>query len=153
MDEKECKLHRLIADVLIRVKSAVLLVRYKTASRQNHQDGWFVPTTELQFAERPDDAVLRLIREQLNYYMANIRLGYIESQAGSCGSPWYLIFHYKVVVDERPHMTCASRIKELSWFPLDNLPAHLSVTYGEGPIDVIRKTLKPEWTGAIQQSG
>ena len=142
MDKTECKIHKLVADVLIFAKGQILLVRYKDVRKYDGQEGWFLPDDYLAFAEHPGEAARRILREQVGLYMDDIALSYIESLGGEDGGAWHLIFHHKIELDHIPSVTPLTNVKNAEWFPLDNLPQRSSIAHDGWAVDVIREILK-----------
>jgi ADP-ribose pyrophosphatase YjhB (NUDIX family) len=152
MDNRECKIHKLVADVLICVNGTILLVRYKEIKKHDDQGDWFLPNTDIKFGEHPSEAAMRILLEQFHNYMGNATLSYIESHGGRDVTPWRLLFHHKVELDHSPTITCSSEVRDYKWFAWSNLPPRLAIAHGGPAIDVIREILKPVWAGSIQQS-
>jgi ADP-ribose pyrophosphatase YjhB (NUDIX family) len=138
---KECKIHKLVADVLVLGEGKVLLVRYSDVRKYDGQQGWFLPDDHLIFSEHPLDAARRLLREQLALTPNQIALSQIESLGGEDGGAWHLIFHHKVDLNKIPSLTLSTNIKSAEWFGLDNLPERQSVAHEGWAIDVIETTL------------
>lgn len=143
MDSKACKLHKLVADVLVVAEGQVLLVRYKDVSKYDGQEGWFLPDDYLAYSEHPLDSARRILREQVSLDSSDITLNYIESFGGDDGGAWHLIFHHKTILDKIPNVTPLTNIRAAEWFPVDNLPDRSSVAHHGWAIDVIGEILKP----------
>jgi len=143
MDNKECKVHKLVADVLVIAEGQVLLVRYNDVRKYDGQQGWFLPDDYLAHAEHPSEAARRILQEQVSLDIRDISLSYIESLGGEDGGKWHLIFHHKIELDQIPSLTPLINIRAAEWFPLDSLPDRASVAHEGWAIDVIGEILKP----------
>jgi ADP-ribose pyrophosphatase YjhB (NUDIX family) len=137
----ECKLHKLVSDVLVLGEGKVLLVCYNGVRKYDGQQGWFLPDDHLIFSEHPLDAARRLLREQLDLTPNKIALSHIESLGGEDGGAWHLIFHHKVNLNKIPSLTLSTNIRSAEWFGLDNLPERQTVAHEGWAIDVIETTL------------
>jgi len=143
MDSKECKVHKLVADVLVLAQGQVLLVRYNDVRKYDGQKGWFLPDDYLTHAEHPRDAAKRILREQVGLDTDDIALSYIESIGGEDGGAWHLIFHHKAELDHMPSVLPLTNVSTAEWFPLDLLPERSSVAHEGWAIDVIGEIAKP----------
>jgi len=143
MDSKECRVHKLVADVLVLAQGRVLLVRYNDVKKYDGQEGWFLPDDYLAYAEHPRDAAKRILRDQVSLDTNDIALSYIESFGGEDGGAWHLIFHHKVELDQIPGMTPLTNVRAAEWFPLEHLPERSSVAHEGWAIDVIGEIVKP----------
>jgi ADP-ribose pyrophosphatase YjhB (NUDIX family) len=140
--EKACKIHRLVADVLVRAEGRVLLVRYKDVRRYDGQKGWFLPDDFLNYAEHPREAAGRLLREQAGLQPGDIRLGSIESFGGEGQEAWHLVFHHQVELQAVPGLSPSANIAEAQWFPLNGLPDRAACAHHGWAVDVITEMLK-----------
>ena len=86
--------HKLIADVSLFTKKNILLIKYNDANKYDHQSGWFLPDDLLLDFEHPEDAAVRILKEQLNLSEIIPVLNHVESFKGN-DSSWHLVFHYK----------------------------------------------------------
>jgi ADP-ribose pyrophosphatase YjhB (NUDIX family) len=143
MDSKECKVHKLVADVLVLAQGRVLLVRYNDVRKYDGQKGWFLPDDYLAHAEHPRDAAKRILREQVGLDTDDIALSHIESIGGEDGGAWHLIFHHKVELDHMPSVLPLTNVRTAEWFPLEHLPERSSVAHEGWAIDVIGEIVKP----------
>ncbi len=143
MNGKECKVHKLVADVLVLAEDRVLLVRYKDVKKYDGQEGWFLPDDYLDHGEHPLDAAKRILQEQVSLNIGDIALSYIESLGGEEGGVWHLIFHHKIELNRIPSVAPLTNVRAAEWFPLDNLPDRSSVAHEGWAIDVIGEILKP----------
>lgn len=142
MDSKECKVHKLVADVLVLAQGRVLLVRYNDVRKYDGQQGWFLPDDYLVYAEHPSDAAKRILREQVSLEIGDIALSYIESFGGKDDGAWHLIFHHRVELDQIPRVTPLTNIRAAEWFAVHHLPERSSVAHKGWAIDVIGEILK-----------
>ena len=143
MDSKECKIHKLVADILVLAQGRVLLVRYNDVRKYDGQEGWFLPDDYLAYAEHPRAAAHRILREQVGLDTSDIALSYIESLGGEGGGAWHLIFHHKVELERIPSVAPLTNVRAAEWFALDRLPERPSVAHEGWAIDVIGEILKP----------
>jgi ADP-ribose pyrophosphatase YjhB (NUDIX family) len=142
MDDKDCKIHKLVADVLVQAEGKVLLVRYNDVRKYDGQKGWFLPDDYLAFSEHPTDAAKRILREQIGLDAQDIALSYIESLGAEDGGAWHLIFHHKIELDPIPRLTPSANVKSAEWFALDQLPERSSIAHEGWAVDVIEAILK-----------
>jgi len=56
---------KLVADVTIIADDKTVLVKYKNSDNYNGQQGWFIPDDLINTGEHPDDAAIRILKEQL----------------------------------------------------------------------------------------
>jgi ADP-ribose pyrophosphatase YjhB (NUDIX family) len=120
--ERECRVHRLVADVAIRSAGSILLVRYRDVRRYDGQRGWFLPDDNLHHGEDPIGAARRIARDQAGLELPDVFLGTVESLTNGL---WHLAFHLEVelATDQPPTVVAGENVAEHRWFPLDALPA------------------------------
>lgn len=118
MELQKCKL---IADVTLFSDGDVLLVKYKDGNKYDHQKGWFLPDDLLLEFEHPEDAAIRILKEQLNISGIVPDLHTVESFTGKDES-WHLVFHYKAVVPLHTVIKKSEDISEYDWFDIKDLP-------------------------------
>ncbi len=112
---------KLVADVAIFHQGKVLLVTYIDTNKYDHQQGWFLPDDLIAFAEHPEDAIQRIIREQLGTELPDVRLAHIESFQGN-DSSWHLVFHYRGDLQDVPEFDYSNDLNQAEWFDVENLP-------------------------------
>jgi ADP-ribose pyrophosphatase YjhB (NUDIX family) len=139
---KDCKVHKLVADVFVLSEGKVLLVRYHDISKYDGQKGWFLPDDYLAFSEHPLDATRRLLREQVGLNVDQIALSYIESPGGEQGGAWHPIFHHKVELTKNPTLILSTNIRSAEWFGLSSLPERSSMAHAGWALDVIAAILQ-----------
>jgi uncharacterized protein YndB with AHSA1/START domain/ADP-ribose pyrophosphatase YjhB (NUDIX family) len=110
-----------VADVALFSGNKTLLVKYKEVNKYDHQRGWFIPDDLMIHAEHPDDASVRILKEQLGAENLSPVLAFIESFIGGDKS-WHLIFHYHVSVDGGIELKPSKEIAEMRWFDINSLP-------------------------------
>ncbi|HEY3249768.1 MAG TPA: NUDIX hydrolase, partial [Ignavibacteria bacterium] len=76
----------------------------------------------------PDDAVVRIAKEQTGIDIKDTRLDHIESFTGGDGS-WHLIFHYACFPDKLPEINPSSDILTSSWFAVNALPSDEEIAH------------------------
>src|SRR5688572_3406205 len=142
---------KLIADVALLLKDKyadektpelkTLLVKYTDTNKYDLQKGWFIPDDAIIHGEHPDDAAVRILKEQLGVEGIKPIPGFIESFTGNDKS-WHLVFHYYIMIDEHIKLTNeklkdlvdhvikmktvildpVEDIAEMKWFPVNALP-------------------------------
>jgi len=90
---------KLVVDIAVFSSGKVLLVKYADENKYDHQKGWFLPDDLMKAGEHPEDAALRILKQQLGIENVNVELGEIESFTGNDKS-WHLVFHYKTNLDD-----------------------------------------------------
>lgn len=115
---------KLQSDVSLITSGKVLLVKYK-----NHEKGWILPVSDVNYSEHPEEAALRLIKSQLKYITGNLKLSHIESFSDLDGI-WNLIFHYFQKSDSQPQILPDELIETYHWFPLNELPVEEEMAFG-----------------------
>lgn len=121
----ECKL---IMDLTLFYNDEVLLVKYKDNNKYDLQKGWFLPDDVIHNLEHPDDASKRILSEQLNLSNIVPSINHFESFTGNDKS-WHLVFHYKVLLNEKPEINPSGDIETCQWFKLGNLPHKKEVAH------------------------
>lgn len=134
----ECRVHKLLADVVVLADDAVLLVTYR--GMPDHQRGWFLPDDLLLHLEHPDDAAARVLKEQLGIEEGKPELAFIESFKGHDGS-WHLVFHYRLRLSHRPDIMPSEDVEAARWFGLSDLPPRSEVAHHGWALDVLEECL------------
>lgn len=138
MDLHSCKL---IADVTVSKSDKVLLVKYTDNNKYDLQKGWFLPNDLLEFGEHPEDAVIRILKNQLGLENVKLTLGDVESFTGNDKS-WHIVFHYKTNLNEDIDVVPEKEISETGWFELDSLPDAKEVAHHGWALFTIKTLLK-----------
>lgn len=120
---------KLICDAALFWGEKTLLVRYSDNNKYDLQKGWFIPDDAIQHDEHPDDAALRILKEQLGIDNVIPRLGFIESFTGNDKS-WHLVFHYYIKLGDEIELKPSADIKEAEWFELNSLPERKDIAHG-----------------------
>lgn len=141
----ECRVHKLLADVVVVADDSVLLVRYR--GMPDHQRGWFLPDDQLQYLEHPDDAAARILKEQLGIQEGKPELALVESFKGNDGS-WHLVFHFRLRLSRRPDVRASEDVDEARWFELSALPPRSEVAHHGWALDVLEECLASRGTSA-----
>ena len=115
----ECTQHTLVAHVAVLHHSSTLLVKYKP--EPDGQTGWFLPNDGLKHLEHPDQAVKRILKEQLGIIDASTKMVEIESFVGN-NETWHMIFDY-LAFPRTMHVSPSPVLTEARWFEIDQLPA------------------------------
>ncbi|MGH2585615.1 MAG: NUDIX hydrolase [Dehalococcoidia bacterium] len=136
MNDTDCGLHTLVADVAVRCDGDVLLVRYAESNRYDHQRGWFLPDDRVLHLEHPESAVGRILTEQVGLSAAPVSLGSVESFRGN-DRTWHLVFHYIADLPERSALALSADVAAAEWFPLDALPERGEVAHHGWTLDVL----------------
>lgn len=113
---------KLVADAALLFESKVLLIQYTDTNKYDHQKGWFLPDDLINYNEHPDDAVVRIVKDQLGFDLNNAKIDHVESFTGGDGS-WHLVFHYVKELDGLPSIVSNDNINKYEWFELDKLPS------------------------------
>src|SRR5438552_1723552 len=87
----ECNTHTLVAHVAALHHSSALLVKYRAGP--DDQEGWFLPNDDLHHLEHPEQAAMRILKEQAGIDDSTLKLAEIESFMGN-NQTWHLIFDY-----------------------------------------------------------
>jgi len=135
---------KLVADAALLSHNKVLLVKYTDTNKYDHQKGWFIPDDLINFDEHPEDAVKRIIKDQLGIELDSIRLNHMESFIGGDKS-WHLIFHYVSVLDKIPDVSPNDNIAKVEWFDMHSLPDDGEIAHhgwAKFTLDDIMKKLK-----------
>ena len=119
---------KLVADIAVFCGDEVLLVKYSETNRYDHQSGWFMPDDLINDGEHPEDAAIRIVKEQLGINVDGIELGFIESFTGNDRS-WHLVFHYKIHFDTKPELKKAQDIAEMHWFSIGAMPDEKEIAH------------------------
>jgi uncharacterized protein YndB with AHSA1/START domain/ADP-ribose pyrophosphatase YjhB (NUDIX family) len=137
-----------------------LLVKYTDTNKYDLQKGWFIPDDGIIHGEHPDDASLRILKEQLGVEGFEPALGFIESFTGGDKS-WHLVFHYYIVINEHVKLTNeklkgvsdhvikmkkvilnpVEDIAEMKWFPVNSLPDRKEIAHGGWAMFTIEEIL------------
>ena len=144
MKTKDNQSIKLVADSALIHGSQILLVTYKDTNKYDHQKGWFIPDDLVKFDEHPEDAARRILKEQVGYDAADLKLSHIESFIGGDTS-WHLIFHYYFVVGSKPEIVIEENIDKHEWFDFSSLPDTKEIAHhgwAKFIIEEIRKNIK-----------
>lgn len=118
---------KLVADVTIISNDKTVLVKYKNCDNYNGQQGWFIPDDLINTGEHPDDAAIRILKEQLGIETESIKIDHIESFTGMDKS-WHVIFHY-VYTGENAEANAGENVAELNWFDVNALPDDKEISH------------------------
>lgn len=118
---------KLVADVTILSGEKTVLVKYKNCDNYNGQQGWFIPDGLIQDGEHPDDAAIRILKEQLGIETEAVKIDHIESFTGMDKS-WHVIFHYLYTWDSADEKA-GDNVSELKWFDINNLPDDKEISH------------------------
>ncbi|RPI17423.1 MAG: NUDIX hydrolase [Ignavibacteriae bacterium] len=119
---------KLIADVAFFSENKVLLVKYSEQNKYDNVKGWFLPTDQLKNKEHPEDAALRLAKEQLNLKFESFILDNVESFTGH-DRLWHMVFHFRIGLKSLPEICPPEDIETFSWFEIDKLPPKIEVAH------------------------
>lgn len=97
--ERDCAVHKLVADLGIFAGRRVLPVKYRDVARYDGQRGAFLPDDFLGHQAHPQEAAKRIAKEQAGLALRTVRLGHIESFGDGA---WHLIFHYRADLADAP---------------------------------------------------
>jgi len=141
MDSQACTVHRLISDVCLVAEGQVLLVRYHDVSKYDGQTGWFLPDDYLTHLEHPDEAAVRIVRQQVGVVAPPVALSHIESFGNGV---WHIVFHYRLELPAARPVPVLGNVKAVQWFPLGGLPEPEQVGHHGWALHTIRKVLSGE---------
>jgi ADP-ribose pyrophosphatase YjhB (NUDIX family) len=141
MEQRDCGMHTLVADVALITGGKVLLAKYNDANKYDHQQGWFLPDDALNYFEHPETAAKRILKEQLNVSVPKLSLGFIESFKTDSGA-WHLAFHYKAEPQEPLGIKPSKDVKTAEWFPLNQLPDREEVAHHGWALSILREMIR-----------
>jgi ADP-ribose pyrophosphatase YjhB (NUDIX family) len=133
-----CTIHKLVADVTLTAGDEVLLVRYRDVSKYDGQTGWFLPDDFLDHLEHPEDAALRIVREQAGIDAPVLRLADIESFDGDA---WHLVFHYVGALERRPDIVAGDNVADARWFSRSELPEASEIGHHGWALQTLERVL------------
>ncbi|MCY7360785.1 MAG: NUDIX hydrolase [Ignavibacteria bacterium] len=133
--------YKLIADVSLFTKKNILLIKYNDANKYDHQSGWFLPDDLLLDFEHPEDAAVRILKEQLNLSEIIPVLNHVESFKGN-DSSWHLVFHYKAELSDIPEINFSEDIISIQWFETNKLPEKNDVAHHGWALYTIDEIIK-----------
>jgi ADP-ribose pyrophosphatase YjhB (NUDIX family) len=132
---------KLVADVALFSGDRVLLVKYKDTHQYDQQAGWFLPDDYLRRLEHPEDAALRILKDQVGMAMVRVDLRFIESFEGN--KAWHLVFHFAGTLPDGSSPTAGTNTAAMEWFNVDRLPDRPHVAHEGWAIDVLASLAKP----------
>ena len=132
---------KLVADVALFSGERVLLVKYKDTHKYDQQAGWFLPDDYLRRLEHPEDAALRILRDQVGLETVRVDLRFIESFEGN--QAWHLVFHFAAMLPDGSSPTPGSNTAAIEWFSTDHLPDRADVAHEGWALDVLDSLAKP----------
>jgi ADP-ribose pyrophosphatase YjhB (NUDIX family) len=115
-----CKEHTIVSHLAVLHHSSALLVKYDDWSEYDNQPGWFLPNDGLKHVEHPETGAKRILREQLGFENATLRLVDVESFIGDNRS-WHLIFDF-LAFPTSMRVSRGKGVAEAKWFEIDKLP-------------------------------
>jgi len=132
--ERDCAVHKLVADVAIFDGHRVALVKYRNVARYDGQRGWFLPDDFLGHQEHPEQAAKRVAKEQTGVVLRTVRLTHIESFGNSA---WHLIFHYRADLPRAKKAKSGANVAALEWFDRSKLPPRDECAHHGWAVDVL----------------
>ena len=132
---------KLVADVAMFSEDRVLLVKYKNTHKYDQQAGWFLPDDYLRRLEHPEDAALRILKEQVGLDTVRVDLRFIESFEGN--QAWHLVFHFGAMLPDGSSPTPGTNTAAMEWFSMDHLPDRVDVAHQGWALDVLASLAKP----------
>ncbi len=118
---------KLVADVTLLTNGKTVLVKYKKSENYNGAEGWFIPDDLISNGEHPDDAAIRILKEQLGIESEAVKIDHIESFTGMDKS-WHVIFHY-VYTGDNYDVKAGDNISEMNWFDVNELPDDKEISH------------------------
>lgn len=92
---------------------------------------WSLPGGKVEFGERLADAVAREIREEIGVDIAPERLLVVVETPNVDGQHWIAPVYLARLIAGEPHNCEPKKHADISWFPLGEPPAPLSVAARE----------------------
>ncbi|HVS07149.1 MAG TPA: NUDIX domain-containing protein [Candidatus Dormibacteraeota bacterium] len=132
---------KLVADVALFSGDRVLLVKYKDTYKYDQQAGWFLPDDYLRRLEHPEDAALRILKDQVGLDTVRIDLRLIESFEGN--KAWHLVFHFAATLRDGSAPTAGTNTAAMGWFSVDHLPDRADIAHEGWALDVLASLAKP----------
>jgi ADP-ribose pyrophosphatase YjhB (NUDIX family) len=132
---------RLVADVALYRDESVLLVKYKDVKKYDGQTGWFLPDDYLRRLEHPEDAGLRILREQVGVDLAKLDLGFVESFDSN--GAWHLVFHLVGQLGAGGEAKALGNTASVQWFRRTALPPRSEVAHEGWAIDILETLTRP----------
>jgi ADP-ribose pyrophosphatase YjhB (NUDIX family) len=134
--ERDCAVHKLVADVAIFSEGRVLFVKYRDVARYDGQPGWFLPDDFLRHQEHPEEASKRIAKEQAGLSLGAVQLAHIESFGNGA---WHLIFHYRADLVDGLKTKPGANVAALQWFDRSKLPSRADCAHHGWAIDVLER--------------
>ena len=132
---------KLVADVALYRGDHVLLVKYRDVSKYDGQTGWFLPDDYLRRLEHPEDAGLRILREQVSVDVPSLDIGFIESFESS--QAWHLVFHLTGRLGEGLEPKAIGNTAAAQWFERSALPSRSEIAHEGWAIDILETLARP----------
>ena len=126
---------KLVADVALFRRDSVLLVKYRDVKKYDGQTGWFLPDDYLRRLEHPEDAGLRILREQVGVDVPSLEIGFIESFESN--QAWHLVFHLTGRLDEGVEAKAIGNTAAAQWFEPSALPPRSELAHEGWAIDIL----------------
>src|SRR2546421_9055288 len=108
----ECNTHTLVAHVAALHHSSALLVKYRAGP--DDQEGWFLPNDDLHPLEHPEQAAMRILKEQAGIGDSTLKLAEIECFMGN-NETWCLIYDY-LGCTRTMNLSLGETVTDLRWF-------------------------------------
>src|ERR1700694_4469338 len=132
---------KLVADVALFSGDRVLLVKYNDTRRYDQQAGWFLPDDYMPRLEPPEDAALRILKDQVGLDTVRVDLRFIESFEGN--RAWHLVFHFAGTLPDGSSPAAGTNTAAMEWFSADHLPDRANVAHQGWARGVLASLAKP----------
>jgi len=89
---------------------------------QRHSDGWALPGGLLRRGERPDDAVVREVAEEVGVSLAYAELPVPVAAVNARVRRVDLVYLLDAPADAQPHQEDEAEVRRVAWFAADEIP-------------------------------
>lgn len=111
---------------ILNEKSELLLQKRAVPAEKDH---WCIPGGRLEMFELLEHAVAREAKEELGVEIEVIRLmGVCDHIIPEENAHWVAMSYLCKIRSGEPKIMEPDKASDLQWFPLDNLPDHLTIT-------------------------
>lgn len=111
---------------ILNEKSELLLQKRAVPAEKDH---WCIPGGRLEMFELLEHAVVREAKEELGVEIEVIRLmGVCDHIIPEENAHWVAMSYLCKIRSGEPKIMEPDKASDLQWFPLDNLPDHLTIT-------------------------
>jgi ADP-ribose pyrophosphatase YjhB (NUDIX family) len=120
-----------VGGVIVRQSKILLLLR-KKPPECNH---WTIPGGAIEFGEKVEDALLRELIEEIGVQTRIVApLGLTDQILPLEGTHWVSLRFLVEIVAGEPENACPESHSRIAWFPLEALPAAVTITTREAVV-------------------